>query len=237
MCTLKYSSVFPFIALFLSLQACVKGKGPVISQTFEPGSFDRIEMSTAGEVTVLSDSIAFVKISSNENIIQSLQLKLNNGRLLIATKPGKVLRKYDVLDIEIHSPAPLQEISTSASGNISCNGCLHSQATVKTSASGNIDVTGTFSDITAEASGSGSVTLQGSASKATYKTSASGNILGFGCISQHTDARCSASGNIETSVLQKLTGSISGSGNIRYKGDPSEIDVKDNASGQLEKVN
>lgn len=235
--TVKYSTLLPVIVLFVSLQACVKGKGPVVSQTFEPGTFERVDMATAGEITIINDGSDFVKITSNENIIRSLRLKVSNGKLHIDAKPMKILQKYDVLDIEVHTSAKLRGLETSASGNIRCTDCLASQAELKTSASGAIDVSGIFDDLSAETSASGSITLKGSATHAVYKTSASGNIFGFDCITQHTDARTSASGNIETTVMQKLTGSISGSGNIRYKGDPSQIDVNDSASGNLEKVN
>lgn len=237
MYTIKYNTLIPVFLLFLSLQACVKGKGPVVSQTFEPGSFDRVHMSTAGEITIIPDGAGFVKITSNQNIINSLRLKISNGKLHIGTKPATILQKYDVLDIEIHSPAKLRGLETSASGNIRCTDCLDTEAELHTSASGYIEVSGIFENLNAATSASGHIILKGSATNAVYKTSSSGNISGFDCITQNTEARTSASGNIETTVMQKLTGSISGSGSIRYKGDPSQIDVNDNASGSLEKVN
>jgi len=235
--TVKYSTLLPVLALFLSLQACVKGKGPVVSKTFEPGSFDRVDMATAGEITVIHDGTDLVKVTSNENIINALRINVSSGKLHIDAKPMKILQKYDVLNIEVHTSAKLRGLSTSASGNIRCTDCLDTQAELKTSASGGIEVTGIFDNLSAATSASGNITLKGAATNAVYKTSASGNIFGFDCITQNTEARTSASGNIETTVMQKLTGSISGSGNIRYKGDPSQINVDDSASGGVEKVN
>ena len=61
----------------------------------------------------------------------------------------------------------------------------------------------------------------------------SGNISAYELISENTNATIAGSGSIKTTVISKIKGKVVGSGNIYYKGTPSETDLKSVGSGEI----
>ena len=52
----------------------------------------------------------------------------------------------------------------------------------------------------------------------------------------NADVSNSGSGSLMVSVKDKLEAELSGSGDIRYKGDPQEINLKSDGSGNIQKA-
>jgi hypothetical protein len=74
--------------------------------------------------------------------------------------------------------------------------------------------------IAIDISGSGDVTVDGTADSQTVTVSGSGNYSGGDLVTRNSTAEISGSGNIAVNALDVLDAEISGSGNTTYTGDP-----------------
>ena len=76
------------------------------------------------------------------------------------------------------------------------------------------------SDTQVNISGSGNVLLDGKSTEAEYHIAGSGDINATELKVENVNARISGSGSIRCYATENLTGGVSGSGNVAYKGNP-----------------
>ena len=134
---------------------------------------------------------------------------------------------------------------TSASGSVSLNGsgdlkieksCKISNLKVALKGSGNISIQGIESSaMFANLGGSGDIELKGTTQDATLELRNSGRINAEKLVSQNVAATIKGSGDIHCHAISKLKASVSGSGEIGYKGNPNieQINTKSNKIRKL----
>lgn len=145
--------------------------------------------------------------------------------------------------------------------NVSGSGSLKAEieagdVDANVSGSGDIDITGTCKSFESDVSGSGKVKLnavvtgtadfgvsgsgriEASGSAATVKAgiSGSGRVLAADLESEKCEVRISGSGGVEINVKKELDARISGSGSVRYKGEPSRVNTSSSGSGSVKKM-
>ena len=99
--------------------------------------------------------------------------------------------------------------------------------------SGDIDLALKARQLKAGVYGSGRIAVSGSADSADITIEGSGDFRGGDCAMQKADVSIAGSGNININVSSELTGSINGSGDVVYSGDPAKVSVSDDGSGDL----
>ncbi len=128
-------------------------------------------------------------------------------------------------------------VSLSGSGNIRVEGRLKSPA-LKLQLSGSGSISGDIDseDLVVRLSGSSNIKLSGSAVNAEFACSGSGNINSPELRTEVCNVRISGSGNAELTVNRELSANISGSGNIRYRGDGNLVNSNTSGSGRIRKI-
>jgi Putative auto-transporter adhesin, head GIN domain len=86
-------------------------------------------------------------------------------------------------------------------------------------------------------SGSSNIRLSGKATKAEFNCSGSGNLQSPDLIIDYCEVSISGSGNADLTVEKELSGSLSGSGNIRYKGNAEITEKSISGIGKIKKIN
>jgi len=84
-----------------------------------------------------------------------------------------------------------------------------------------------------EVNGSGDVKLSGTANKIKIRQSASGDVNLFNLPAETVEARTNGSGDVVLFVNGTLTATLTGSGDITYKGEPKNVDVSSTGSGEV----
>jgi hypothetical protein len=85
-------------------------------------------------------------------------------------------------------------------------------------------------------SGSGKIMAKGTANTVKTSISGSGKVLAADLETDRCDIRISGSGNMEINVRNELDATISGSGSVAYRGNPSKINSNASGSGKLRKL-
>lgn len=156
---------------------------------------------------------------------------------------GKI--NADDLDLKVSGSGSLEldiqasgdvEGDVSGSGNIVLKGnCESFNSDV--SGSGKVTLTLTVKD---EAdfgvSGSGRIEASGRAAEVKASISGSGKVLAADMQANRCDVKISGSGDVEINVVDELDATISGSGSVRYKGDPKKVNSHSAGSGSVRKL-
>ncbi len=158
---------------------------------------------------------------------------------------GESKFKTNDLDLNVSGSGTLQ-LEVDANGAIGAD----------VSGSGRIDFKGTCLDLDSKVSGSGKVSLaltsankvevgvsgsgkvvaKGNAKEIRTTISGSGEILAADLEVDKCEVRISGSGDVEINVKNELDATISGSGSVSYRGNPSHVNSHASGSGKVRKM-
>jgi hypothetical protein len=148
------------------------------------------------------------------------------------------------------------DFNVSGSGSLSLDVDASGDLKANVSGSGDIDLKGKCKEFDSDVSGSGKVVLamnvsgtadfnvsgsgkiQASGSTDEVKTtiSGSGKVLAADLTANRCEVRISGSGDVEVNVKNELDATISGSGTVSYKGNPSKVNSHASGSGKVSKI-
>jgi hypothetical protein len=194
----------------------VEGSGVLSRETRSVNEFTAIELAGSGDVTVRAGETQSVQVEADDNIVPLIETNVQGSKLVISTKPNVSMRTKQPIRITV-TVKSLDAASITGSGNMTISNINAGKATVGLSGSGNITVAGTAQSVQA--------TLNGS-----------GNILCSDLIAQSATVRITGSGNVTVNVSQSLDANITGSGNIKYRGSPAKVNQSVSGSGSINSI-
>jgi hypothetical protein len=244
------------LAVVIGMASCKKisGKGDVVTETRNVGSFSGISLNMDGDVFFTPDTVYNCRVQAQENVLEVIETSISGGILSLYIKDHYTLGKHDQItfwisgpgvtslnisgsgDIFVEAPwwGPLLKMTVSGSGNVSAGEVAGQELDVSISGSGNVNMLSVAAGtLGAKISGSGNTVASGGISDfEKLVISGSGNIDFREVMADSTVATISGSGDIYTWVTKYLDATISGSGNIYYRGNPV-IDSRVSGSGSL----
>jgi hypothetical protein len=225
-----------FVAL-LVITATLKVSAQT-EQTRQVSGFNSITSSGSFNVHVKIDGTESLKISADDNIINDIETKVDDGNLHLGFKSSHSwFHNTGKIDIYITAKA-LTGLSNSGSGSIKVDGELHgSNVELHISGSGNITTAAKAENLHAHISGSGSITLSGSTHDAALEISGSGEMKGKDLKAGTVKVSLSGSGSAYVHADQTLSAHIAGSGSLVYSGTASVTDIRTSGSGRVRKEN
>lgn len=117
-------------------------------------------------------------------------------------------------------------MSVTGSGDIGIETVKTNNIVMSVTGSGDIEIANLVADtIKASVTGSGDIELAGSSPQATYLISGSGDIEAHKVLTNSATAKISGSGGITCHAIDILTASVTGSGSIRYAGNPASVNI------------
>lgn len=211
---------------------CIKAEGPVVERSYDFAPLSGVVLHTYGDVYLTQNDTQSVSIQGQENILDNLILEVQNGILHI--REDQCSRDVSRLDIHL-SIGTLREARLTGSGSIQSQGSFSSLDAVTTaiSGSGSINLSLACNSLDANISGSGDITLSGFTSDETVSISGAGNLQAFDLIAQDVEVSISGSGHARVWTENSLDASISGNGNVYYKGFPAVLISAISGSGQV----
>jgi hypothetical protein len=173
--------------------------------------------------------------------VAAIETVVENGVLKIRVKTEqrwwKAGKMYDRRFTVFVSEEAVQSVVLSGSGKLHVD--MPSKAeelSVRLSGSGNVTGNVQLRTLKCILNGSGNIRLTGSCDKARFVTSGSGNIQVANLQLDYCTLEMSGSGNADVHVRKELDATISGPGNIRYKGDGKLVRAQSSGSGRIQKV-
>lgn len=210
----------------------ISGEGPVITRTLDIDDFDGVVNGFSCDVEITQGNTHKVIVEGQENILDNLILKAEGGILKI--KYDRMVRRASKVKIYLTMPT-LTRASLSGSGDMRTTNHFDGlqDLEVGISGSGNLTLNASAKSINTRISGSGSVVLEGDTQGLEVSISGSGNLDARGMGADECLVGISGSGNATVFVNQTLEAKVSGSGNVRYKGDVAKVQSRVSGSGSV----
>jgi hypothetical protein len=236
--TLCFITISSFSSCLFSIHKEVRGNYEIVHEKVEIDNYDEIVLNGQADVYYqqISQDKPFLQISVDKNILPFVDIRVVNSRLIISQKDNSNLR-----------PSQFKIYTNSRSiskAKISGSGSFHMEREVNAgkleilvSGSGNVKADSLYCEnLNLTISGSGSVKTKGAANRAKFHVSGSGSIKAFDYLANDLDCSISGSGSVEVFAYESLKASVSGSGNLKYKGNPETVTNHVSGSGSIRKV-
>jgi hypothetical protein len=240
----KFTQLFTVVAMaaffFTSCgfwsKPAIYGNYRIVGKEINITDYDEIKVELEADIVYrqASDSAPCLQVNTDDNILSSLDIRVEGDQLIIDTKPDSVIQPTQ-LTIYTHS-RNLKKASVSGSGDFYLQGEVNvKNFDLKLSGSANVRTDNLLCrNLKVNILGSGDVRLAGEATKeASYTVGGSGNIKAFGFFTRFVKCKISGSGNIEAQAREKLDATVSGSGNVTYKGTPESVNSSVSGSGKV----
>ena len=233
------SGVLTSGCIVIDLNGCsvqsVKGSGNVISESRQVPEFNKIRLEGHGKVSLTQGNQSSIEVTTDDNILPSIETEAENGKLIISHEKGKNLRPTK-LNYTI-TVKDLEGISIAGSGDVNCNNKFVSEDFyAEISGSGDITLVVEAVRLESDISGSGSINLSGKTDAHQASITGSGKIDAFDMQAQNVSVAITGSGDCRVHASEKLRAKITGSGDVLYKGHPM-ISKKITGSGSVNNAN
>ncbi|MBN2169745.1 MAG: DUF2807 domain-containing protein [Candidatus Krumholzibacteriota bacterium] len=214
----------------------VRGEGPVTTRTLRVEDVHAVAHRISGDLFIEQGREEKLVVEAQENLHEYLEIRARGGTLVIDTRRRVDLHTTRPLRFHL-TVRSLDEIVLDGSGDIEVAGLDVRELELDLRGSGDVTLTdlaaGTL-DVTI--SGSGDVEMDGRVDAQRIRISGSGNYDAARLRSDAASASISGSGSIVIWVRERLEAGISGSGDIRYRGDPRLRRRGVTGSGDIERI-
>ncbi|HVF97230.1 MAG TPA: head GIN domain-containing protein, partial [Flavisolibacter sp.] len=211
----------------------VSGNGKITSENRNVSAFTSIDASGSLKVQVRQDSSTAVKIETDENLLEYVEVYVKGNTLVIKSRDGFNLDPSK--DLVIYTVAPVyRSIQVSGSGDIISENTISGSEPLEmgVSGSGNINVQVALPRLSAHVSGSGNVLLKGTSKEFSGSVSGSGSIKAFELATDVSTLHISGGADVEITANQKLDVNVSGSADVKYKGN-AQVSQSISGSGSV----
>jgi hypothetical protein len=227
---------FPFfVSCQFTRNGIIQGNHNLVNQKIDITDYDEILLSIPAEVLYqqFSDSTPYLQIHTDENIFASLDIKIEDRKLILSVKNDSIIRP-SILSVYTSSHN-LKQVSVAGSGDIYLKGEVNARDfNLSIAGSGDLRTDSLLCEnITVRIAGSGNARLTGVGLHSKFSIAGSGNINAKEFFVQEAKCNISGSGNIHTRVSEILDASVSGSGDIIYSGEPATVNTSVAGSGKI----
>ena len=218
------------------------GNGVSVDTAIEVPEFNSISVPSSVDVyyvqTPMKQSLT---LTCDENLVEFFLINVEDGALVISTKPGVSIRPKVDTYLTVYSPT-LEAVKLSGSGDVHIGSPIVSEGdfAIRISGSGDVETSGTVScrNFSARTSGSGDAFVAGvTAASAEFKSSGSGDLESDSVTAEEVSVALSGSGDCElvcrnAGIVQVR---ISGSGDCTLSGSAATLaNLSLSGSGDLD---
>lgn len=194
------------------------------------------EISVAGSCDIIYEQKAnqkpYLRIEIDENLQQYVKAQVKNGVLQVSLGGGNIqpskFRAYT-------NSASLAKVRIAGSGDVTLKNQVNSP-TIDISIAGSGDLTAEnlqCTNFSITIAGSGDAQLKGNAINSNVSISGSGDIDASNLVTKNTTCSIQGAGNARVCATDELTAKISGSGDIRFKGNPKKLNKAIRGAGTI----
>ena len=210
----------------------VKGNRNVITQDRTITSdFDAISVSHGIDVQLTMGSETSLSLEADENLHDLIITEVEDGVLRIysekniwSAKSKKVyLTATDLIKIKATSGADVRSENTISADEFD----------VRVSSGADVRLMLDVSDLICDTSSGSNARLKGRTGSFTASSSSGSNIRAKELVARSCNADVSSGANVSVNVTEKLDASASSGGNVRYSGNPTDVQKNSSSGGSI----
>lgn len=240
---LPYTWIFLSFALFLGscqeiMGKRVHGNGNVKTEDRSVNDFKNVDVSGAAKVLVSQGDHPSVKIETDENLLQYIEVTQTGDKITIRERSGFHILPSNGERLQVYVTAPVfNSIEASGACDIIGQNKLSNPENleVRVSGAGDIRMELEAPRLTAEVSGSGSIYLKGQTKEVSLDLTGAGNAYCYDLLSENTKVDITGAGTAEVYASVKLDAEVSGAGTVNYKGHAPDVNQHVSGAGSVHK--
>lgn len=215
----------------------VTGNKEMSKQTRNVGNYDRVAVTGMMDVQLVAGKEGRIEVEAESNLMEYIETEVSGDQLKISVKKGVNLQPSNNYPIKLIVPfEDLDGLSLTGSGHIRNSDVISARSfKLSVTGSGNMNLDLRTEELEGAITGSGDVKLKGTTGSFRCKVTGSGDFLAYDLKADAVDASVSGSGDIEISVQNELSARVTGSGDIKYRGNPDKQNFKTSGSGSVSK--
>lgn len=213
----------------------IKGNGEMTTQNRKVSNYDKVSLVGFMDVELISGKEGALKVEAESNLQEYITTEVNDGVLKISVEKGVSLSPSGNRGIKVIVPfEEIEGVSVTGSGDMWSSDQIKAES-FKTSltGSGNLKLNLNVRDLKSTITGSGDTELKGTAEDFSCTVTGSGDFKAFNLRTAKADVTISGSGDVEVTAMEELKARVSGSGDIKYNGNPKKQDFKTSGSGSI----
>lgn len=213
----------------------VNGSGRLVREDRPVSGFERVTISTSGDLTLVQGAAEGLTIEADDNLLPHIQTEVQDGALVIRFDRQNWSQVYRPSRRITYTLAmkTLRGLAASGSVNVTAQDLTADDLRITVSGSSNVRIGRLeVETLTYTLSGSGSVQVAGRAARQDLTISGSGRYAAADLASDAVRASISGSGTATVWAHDTLDARISGSGSIGYYGRP-RVNQSISGSGKL----
>jgi hypothetical protein len=188
----------------------IDGSGVSATEVRDVASFAAVDLAGSNEVTIHVGGKQSVVVTADDNLIDDVTTRVERGKLVVSTASGSFTTNVP-MKVDVTVPA-LRAVTLSGSGIVTAEGMDAKRLTVALPGSGILRASGSAATLVVDHSGSGDAQLEA-------------------LVASDVHAVLGGSGRIVVNATKSLDATVSGSGAIFYRGDPSQVTTSVTGSG------
>ncbi len=211
----------------------VKGDNNITTITRTTNSYEGLKAAGPMDFKLVQGTEGKVTIKGDANLMEYIVTDVKNGKLVVKVKDGYNLKPSKAIVVTVPYES-INSVSLAGSGDIENSGTIKADdLKVALAGSGDINLNIESKALESSIAGSGDIVLIGSTSDLISKIAGSGNFDGSNLDSTNVTVKISGSGTSNVICNGDLVVRISGSGDVKYSGNPTKKDTKTTGSGSV----
>jgi len=206
-------------------------EGDTIETVIELDDFSMIEIHNIFNIEIIEDAESYIIYTGGKTIFDEMSYSSLSGILRLDHRYMNWTKNFEIPGLEIHMPL-LESINLYSSGKIKGLNQLSGDKLIvsvhEESDTYEIDLNINYKELRFHSKGSvgGTFAIEGKCATSTYTLNGSTNIQASDLISKEVNVAHNSLGNAHVYAEDKLNITFFKSGDLYYKGNPSEIEVK-----------
>lgn len=223
------------IAGIFSFTACEEDRSEEIEKTYDLSGFTEIDLGDAFRIEISKGDSYEVKARGTVRNLDDLEMKVVNGKLTAHYEPFHNSRNRTEITIQLPK---LTYLRLSGATETDLNGFFSTTENLKLSVDGasKLDADMEWKSLDLKVSGASEVQLSGEATEVEADINGASRFYGSNFRTKNFETQVSGVSKAHVNVTQALTGSASGNSEIRYSGNPTNVQVDVSGNSKLGKL-
>lgn len=239
---MKRILVFSFLIL-LVFSSCryitgkrIRGNGVIKTENRSAGSFSNVDVSGAIDVYLTQDSTSSIKIETDENLLEYIEITVNGTTLSIQPRSHTNLKPTRQIKVFVSNPS-FNHLEASGACNIFSENKITDATAITIELTGASDVKMELATpkVDVDVSGASNIYLKGETKDFKAEGTGSTDIRCYELMAENATIDLSGSGDAQVFASLKLDVHVSGAADVKYKGNPT-VSQSISGAGSIKKV-
>lgn len=213
---------------------CVHGSGNRIIKTRKVSGFTKLDVQGGYVVNLKQDSSGIMTITADDNLMDYIRSSVEDNTLHIFSRKNFCNKGPIVINIGI---SKLEELKGAGAVEFNTDTKINTQdLAIDLAGAGRVTLDLNAAKVSTTGSGSTEVNLKGQATSHTVNFTGSGKLNALDFVVSDYDIETTGASDCQINVLRKLTVNSTGSSDVEYRGNPSNVNTSKTGSSTVKKI-